>query len=265
MAASAKIEYRKLFTNDPRYRYELRSINIPVWPASPAHPELMNDAPLYLYPDGTYGDRDWLYVPVPFARRSVWVHYMPARGMWSTALPDYHFDDPPIFIKPTQTDQRLWVASSGSSCGRFRATLTEDLGKFYREGLAHAHMLLATAREYASIPSEAKGLDWESLDGEGTFSSKMASLVATQRRIAELYGWIFLQEKLQPTTQSIVPNRGVPRFQSDLAPIDQFVGVIVPWNDRSPDFDKMAIQHGFLFGGLTTVSLARHRCLPGGG
>ncbi|KDQ05647.1 hypothetical protein BOTBODRAFT_182359 [Botryobasidium botryosum FD-172 SS1] len=254
MYRPARTEYRKLITDDPRYRYELRTINTPAWPVLPMHPRLLDEYPPVEHPDGTYGECDWLYAPIAFCPLRPWVHYMPTPSMWVDPPRSMILERVPIFIKPTRTDRRLWEPAESDKnhelydedFGRLGPQLAADLMDFWDSGMQHAEGLAARATQYATIPAEATELDVTLIDNDayGTFPRMMARLVDTQRRIAELYGWIFLQEKLQNTRPSIVWNRRGLREQGDLAPVDHFMGVLVDWNSRSPEWDRMAIEHG---------------------
>ncbi|KDQ16259.1 hypothetical protein BOTBODRAFT_173167 [Botryobasidium botryosum FD-172 SS1] len=254
MHRPATIEYRKLITNDPQYRYELRTINTPAWPVLPMHPRLLDEYPPVEHPDGTYGECDWLYAPIAFCPLRPWVHYMPIPSMWVDPPRGMLLERVPIFIKPTKTDRRLWEPAESDKShelydkdfGRLGLWLSEDLSEFWDHGLEHAKSLAARATQYATIPAEATELDLSLTDQDayGTFPQMMARLVDTQRRIAELYGWIFLQEKLQNTRPSIVWNRRGLKEYGELAPVDHFMGVLVDWNSRSPEWDRMAIEHG---------------------
>ncbi|KDQ15236.1 hypothetical protein BOTBODRAFT_174093 [Botryobasidium botryosum FD-172 SS1] len=206
------------------------------------------------HPDGTYGECDWLYTPIAFCPLRPWVHYMPTPSMWVDPPRSMILERVPIFIKPTKTDRRLWEPAESDKnhelydedFGRLGPQLAVDLMEFWDSGMQHAEGLAVRATQYATIPAEATKLDVTLTDNDtyGTFPQMMARLVDTQRRIAELYGWIFLQEKLQNTRPSIVWNCRGLREQGDLAPMDHFMGVLVDWNSRSPEWDRMAIKHG---------------------
>ncbi|KDQ15539.1 hypothetical protein BOTBODRAFT_174009 [Botryobasidium botryosum FD-172 SS1] len=244
MSLCSQAEFRLLYTNDPRYRYELRTRNAPSWPHAPAHPRLVYEVPPTLYADGTYGDRDFLFAPVPFDRRRVWIHYIPQVGMWRRKIHGHHFEQPPIFIKPTETDTRFWCPSPDGTQGKITSELYNDLRTFWISGISHAQKLLVNAREYADIPVDPAQAQWEGLHEITPFSTMIWRVVELQRQLGELYGWIMLQEKLQACADSIVPDRPGLRPQHTLSPLDFFTGVIVPWDDRSPDFDSMALEHG---------------------
>lgn len=244
MSSRAQTEFRLLYTKDPRYRYELRTVNAPSWPHVPAHPHLVKDEAPTLYADGTFGDRDFLFAPVPFDRKRIWIHYIPTINMWRGKIQGHDFEQPPIFIKPTETDARFWRVSSDRTRGKFAPELYNDLRTFWFSGLNHAYTLLANARDYPAIPVDPALVQWQGLLEVAPFSTMIRRLVELQRQLGELYGWIMLQEKLQADAESIVPNRSGLRPQHGLSPLDHFTGVIVPWDDRSPDFDNMAIEHG---------------------
>ncbi|KDQ10929.1 hypothetical protein BOTBODRAFT_177813 [Botryobasidium botryosum FD-172 SS1] len=243
--ALTRPEYRVLYDKDRRYRFELRTVNAPAWPASPAHPQLVKDEAPTLCADGTFGDRNYLYTPIPFDRKRIWLHYIPALNMWTKPLPGHHFEQPPIYIKPRESNSEFWhVSAADHAQGRFTSELYSDMRTFWTNGLTHAYALQHTAKEYMAVPVDPTLANWEGILETGSYSTLIRPFVALQHRIGELYGWIMLQEKLQPDVPSIVPHCRPLRTQDLLSPIDYLVGVIVPWDDRSPDFDEMAIEHG---------------------
>ncbi|KDQ07268.1 hypothetical protein BOTBODRAFT_180866 [Botryobasidium botryosum FD-172 SS1] len=245
MSTQSRPEYRVLYDKDRRYRFELHTVNAPAWPASPAHPQLVKDEAPTLCADGTFGDRDYLYTPIPFNRKRIWLHYIPALNMWTKPLPGHHFEQPPIHIKPRESDSKFWhVSAADHAQGRFMSELYSDMRAFWTNSLTHAYALQRTAKEYTAVPIDPALANWEGILETGSYSTLIRPFVTLQRRIGELYGWIMLQEKLQPDVPSIVPHRRPLRTQDLLSPIDYLVGVIVPWDDCSPDFNEMAIEHG---------------------
>ncbi|KDQ05614.1 hypothetical protein BOTBODRAFT_182385 [Botryobasidium botryosum FD-172 SS1] len=238
-------EFHRLYTQDPRYRFELRTVNAPSWPKAPSHPRLIRDEAPTMYQDGTFGDRDYLYAPIPFDRKCIWIHYIPAMSMWSDPLPGYNFEEPPMFIKPRESDTRFWrVSAADPTQGKFMSELYSDLRTFWVNGLTHAYILLGKARDYPALPVDPAVVEWQAILESGPFTTMLRRFVALQRKISELYGWIMLQEKLQPDVASIMPHRRPLWSQGCLSSINHLMGVIVPWDDRSPSFDQMAIEHG---------------------
>lgn len=222
---------------------ELRSVNTKSFPNEPTHPRLLTGtltgSSFPLLPDGTYGDRDWLYTACPYQVSRAWVHYMPSIKMWEGGCPG--FDVPPIFIKLRCDKPALWTQHGTS--GSISPFLISDLRRFHDNAVAQALSLKETARDYVRMPLYGSDLKWGSVQGHGSFSQMAANFVGLQRRVSELYGWVFLQEKLQPNVRSINPRPPSPP-REPVPHIDWFNGVIVPWETRSSSFDAMALEHG---------------------
>ncbi|KDQ10074.1 hypothetical protein BOTBODRAFT_178448 [Botryobasidium botryosum FD-172 SS1] len=229
-------------------RFQLRSINSSSFPNNPTHPRLVERAQRAgeqrppLSPDGTYGDRDWLFNTINYQRNRVWLHYIPTQSMWGEGFRGWK--PPPIYWKPAQFGDGLWLQTGPT--GRFGAKLLTDLKRFHDIGVRHALELRQTAVHYTRMPLYGDRLKWDSIQGEGTYPQMLINLVDLQCAIAELFGWIFLQEKMQPTVPSMVPRPTAAPIDST-APIprlDHFTGVIVEWAGRTGDFECMAMSHG---------------------
>ncbi|KDQ11922.1 hypothetical protein BOTBODRAFT_176915 [Botryobasidium botryosum FD-172 SS1] len=227
-------------TPTPRYYSATYGVNVFGFPTNPTHPRLLDTvAEFSLLPNGTYGDRDPLFTTYPYQKNRVWMHYMPSVKMWVAGCPG--FDAPPIFIKLKLNTPSLWVWRGGM--GSIAPSILSDLRRFHDAAASQAQSLRDSARDYVRMPIYGRDLQWDSVQGEGHFDQMAANLVSLQRRIAELYGWVFLQEKLQQVTHSINP-RPPPPPREPVPQIDWFNGVIVPWERRSPSFDAMALSHG---------------------
>ncbi|KDQ05739.1 hypothetical protein BOTBODRAFT_298562 [Botryobasidium botryosum FD-172 SS1] len=226
-------------------RFQLRTINAHCFPANPNHPRLFDrgrDSDSFpLQVDGTFGDRDLLLNPIPYQKTRPWVHYIPTEPMWTAGF--HGWKVMPIYVQPAEHGDPLWISSG--ILGRFSDSLKRDLRRFHDIGVRQALKLHETARHYKRVPVYGSQLHWEVIEGEGTYYQMLANLVGLQRRVAELYGWIFLQEKLQPDVPSINPR---PRLGlqagTSIPALDLFLGVLVPWSSRSETFDSMAISHG---------------------
>ncbi|KDQ07130.1 hypothetical protein BOTBODRAFT_616627 [Botryobasidium botryosum FD-172 SS1] len=224
-------------------RFQLRTVNAHCFPANPNHPRMFerarDDPPLQF--DGTFGDRDPLLNPIPYQRTRPWVHYIPTQPMWTAGFHGWKVI--PIYAKPAEHGDPLWI--SAGILGRFADPLKRDLRRFHDIGVRQALKLSETAHHYERPPVYGSQLHWEAIEGEGTFCQMMANLVGLQRRVAELYGWIFLQEKLQLDVPSINPRpRLALQAETSIPVLDCFLGVLVPWSSRSEAFDSMAISHG---------------------
>ncbi|KDQ06139.1 hypothetical protein BOTBODRAFT_181882 [Botryobasidium botryosum FD-172 SS1] len=210
---------------------------------APTHPCLLasslTSSSFPLLSDGTYGDHDWLFTACPHQVSRAWIHYMPSVKMWEGGCPG--FDVPPIFVKLRPDKPSLWTAHGSS--GSISLYLISNLRRFHDNAVAQALLLKETARDYVRMPLYGSDLKWEGVQGYGSFSQMATNLVGLQRRILELYGWVFLQEKLQPTIRSINP-RPPPPPREPVPHIDWFNGVIVPWESHSSSFDAMALEHG---------------------
>lgn len=232
------VEERFRFFSDREHRYELRTINAGCFPVNPTHPRLLENVDSFpVQSDGTYGDRDWLISAFPFQKNRTWIHYIPTRSVWKGGVPG--FDTIPIYAKPRESGDAFW--SNQGRCGRFRTRLLDDIRHFHDEAVPHALKLKDTAEHYTRMPIYGNQIKWKSLEGVGTFSQMIFNLVDIQRRVAELYGWICLQEKLQPNVRSILPT---PALSAKPSTIDFFNGVIVHWPDRVDGFVRMAMLHG---------------------
>lgn len=233
------------YTHGP-HCFQLRTVNTGGFPLKPNHPHLTSSYsssnPPPILNDGTRGDLDWLHSSYTYLPDRPWVHYIPTRNMWKDGLSGYRVV--PIFVKPDEHNGIFWKKGFGPA-GHFTGTLIDDLRRFYDEGLAQALRLLPQTADYCHIPHHAPSSHWSNLRDTGIFPSMMKILVETQRRVAELYGWIFLQEKLQPNIPSIRPRPSLGvNLATGVMATDHFLGVIVPWDSHSERFEKVAMDHG---------------------
>lgn len=230
--------------SDGSTHYELWTVNTMFWPTDPTHPRLLNNTsdsfPFPLQPDGSYGYRDWLFTAYPFQKTRAHMHYMPTKSMWKVA--PFGFEYVPIFVKPRKQGDQFWY--SHGPTGQFSTKFIDELRRFHDIAVQHALGLKTTATHYHRIPQYGNLLPWAGVEGQGNYSQMVVNLVDLQRRVSELYGWIFLQEKLQPDVQSINPRPFPDPAYKGTMPLDYFTGVIVPWNERVVGFDRMALQHG---------------------
>ncbi|KDQ08419.1 hypothetical protein BOTBODRAFT_179910 [Botryobasidium botryosum FD-172 SS1] len=246
-------------------RFQLWTVNATCFPANPTHPRLVErqtrdgNARPPLQPDGTYGDRDWLCNTMPYERNRIWIHYIPTVAMWGEAW--HGWEVPPIYLQPAQFGDGMWIAAGAT--GRFSEQLKIDLRRFHNIGVRHAIELHKSAMHYTHMPLYGDQLNWASIEGEGTYSSMVANLASLRRAIAEMYGWIFLQEKLQPTVPSICP-RAPHGFIGDtpIPRVDHFTGVIVDWNNRNAAFNRMAMERGVALWHIDYISNPQSEIAP---
>ncbi|KDQ05502.1 hypothetical protein BOTBODRAFT_182517 [Botryobasidium botryosum FD-172 SS1] len=246
-------------------RFQLRTVNASCFPANPTHPRLVereiragNERPP-LQPDGTYGDRDWLCNTITYQRNRIWIHYIPTVAMWGEGW--HGWEVPPIYLQPAQFGDGMWLAAGATGC--FSEQLKTDLRRFHNIGVRHVIELRKSAMHYTRMPLYGDQLNWASIEGEGTYSSMVANLASLRRAIAEMYGWIFLQEKLQPMVPSICPRAPHGFIGNTPIPcVDHFTGVIVDWNNRNAAFDRMAMEHGVALWHVDYISDPQSKIAP---
>ncbi|KDQ06037.1 hypothetical protein BOTBODRAFT_181967 [Botryobasidium botryosum FD-172 SS1] len=234
------------FYNLSGHRFKLQFYNVTLVPANPTHERLLKKN-WYVYRgdpppfpgcvDGTYGDRDWLFTTFALLRDRVWIHYIPTPNMWATP-PVKGWEFAPIFITLTESNDRTWTKATRST-GFIPWPLRQALKSFYDDGLKLANKLLIGATKWGTLPLAEGPLFWEGLDKTGGFVETRRRFYGMQRLVAELWGWVFLQEKLQ----------GLPVVQRKLLKdtaikLDYFRGAIIPWGKRNDDIAEMFLSHG---------------------
>ncbi|KDQ10435.1 hypothetical protein BOTBODRAFT_178104 [Botryobasidium botryosum FD-172 SS1] len=262
----------RLYEQDGR-RFELRFFNLSNYPVSPTHPDLIDPLaprhpgsppPFPLQPDGTYGNRDWLMCTYPYDRDCPWLHFIPTRSMWETP-PVTGVNGVPFLIALDQHDENVWYRKEGDQ-GYIRSALRAALRDSWVVGVRHLKTLAATATQFKNTPMwEEQHFNWVVLDRVSSFRVAAKSFYDLQRWIAEIWGWAFMQEKLQG---KIIHRR---TLLSDTAiKLDRFTGVIMHWQRRDLEFEQMALRYGLPLYWLDDVTdpAARHAPwigLPGRG
>ncbi|KDQ14096.1 hypothetical protein BOTBODRAFT_44765 [Botryobasidium botryosum FD-172 SS1] len=111
-------------------------------------------------------------------------------------------------------------------------------GRVLRHG--HFNQLSVTATQYRESPLSGVTLRWSKLTVAGTFEAHRKRLYDLQRLVAELWGWVFFQEKLQ-SRMRVVEHA----MLTDTAiKLDHFMGVIIPWGANYSHLSHMFISHG---------------------
>ncbi|KDQ14717.1 hypothetical protein BOTBODRAFT_174558 [Botryobasidium botryosum FD-172 SS1] len=262
----------RLYEQDGR-RFELWFFNLSNYPVSPTHPDLINPSaprhpgsppPFPLQPDGTYGNRDWLMCTYPYDRDRPWLHFIPTRSMWETP-PVAGVNGVLFLIALDQHDEKVWYRSGGDR-GYIRSALRVALRDSWVVGVRHLKALAATATQFKNTPMwEEQHFNWVVLDRVSSFRVASKSFYDLQRWIAEIWGWAFMQEKLQG---KIIHRR---TLLSDTAiKLDRFTGVIMHWQRRDLEFEMMALRYGLPLYWLDNVTdpAAKHAPwigLPGRG
>ncbi|KDQ06011.1 hypothetical protein BOTBODRAFT_181988 [Botryobasidium botryosum FD-172 SS1] len=227
--------------------FELRTVNTNVFPLRPNHPRLVAgynaSNPPPLLSNGTYGDIDWLYNTYSYLPKTPWIHYIPTRLMFKDGIPGY--STVPFLEVPDHVTGGLWICQGEAGEGYFLDKFLEELQRFYKDGRTQAMSYLNSAKVHCRLPIRDEELQWETINTVGPYTEMMTNLLTIQRCVAELYGWIFMQEKLQPDRPCfhlrapLVINRasGVPSLNA-------FNGVIIDWDAPSDGFNRQAISHG---------------------
>ncbi|KDQ06498.1 hypothetical protein BOTBODRAFT_181519 [Botryobasidium botryosum FD-172 SS1] len=234
------------FYNISPYRFELRFYNVTSAPKNPTHPCLLkknwqvrhgDPPPFPLEKDGTYGDRDWLFTTFPLLRNRVWIHYIPTPSMWAQP-PIKGLNYAPIFIMLDETNDRTWMKVSRDS-GFVLRPLRKGLKWFLEDGILLANKLLVGATKWATLPLPDTPLTFDGLEKTAPFAEMCRRFHNMQCLVAELWGWVFLQGKLQGWT--IVPRS---LLLDMVIKLDYFRGVIIPWDEGNSDLAQMLLRHG---------------------
>ncbi|KDQ18433.1 hypothetical protein BOTBODRAFT_171280 [Botryobasidium botryosum FD-172 SS1] len=227
--------------------FDLRTVNANLFPLRPNHPRLTARfsaaTPPPILANGTYGDLDWLYNTYTYLPKSPWVHYIPTQLMFKDGVPGY--STVPFLEVPDHVTGGLWIRQGETGKGYFLDTFLEELQRFYKDGCTQAMSYLNSAKVHCRLPIRDEELQWETVNTVGPYMDMMTNLMRIQRRIAELYGWIFMQEKLQPDRPSFYPRAPLAINRASGVPsLDAFNGVIIDWDAPSDGFDRQAISHG---------------------
>ncbi|KDQ15071.1 hypothetical protein BOTBODRAFT_174247 [Botryobasidium botryosum FD-172 SS1] len=227
--------------------FELRTVNTNVFPLRPNHLRLTARfsaaTPPLILTNGTYGDLDWLYNTYTYLPKTLWVHYIPTRLMFKDGIPGY--STVPFLEVPDRVTGGLWIRQGEAGEGYSLNKFLEELQQFYKDGRTQAMSYLNSAKVHCWLPIRNEELQWETINTVGPYTEMMTNLLTIQQCIAELYGWIFMQEKLQPDHPSFYPHAPLTiNRASGMPSLDAFNGVIIDWDAPSDRFDRQAIGHG---------------------
>ncbi|KDQ15233.1 hypothetical protein BOTBODRAFT_174089 [Botryobasidium botryosum FD-172 SS1] len=234
------------FYNISPYCFKLQFYNVTSAPKNPMHPRLLkknwqvhrgDPPPFPLEKDGTYGDHDWLFTTFPLLRDRVWIHYIPTPSMWAQS-PIKGLNYAPIFIMLDETNNRTWTKVSHDS-GFVLRPLREGLKRFLENGISLANKLLVGATKWATLPLPDTPLMFDGLEKTAPFAEMHRHFHNMQRLVAELWGWVFLQGKLQGWT--IIP---CSLLLDMVIKLDYFHRVIIPWGEGNSDLAQMLLRHG---------------------